>query len=160
MTPSPDRVRSPLDRLLLGLAGVVMFLIMALTFVDVVGRYVVRSPIPGAFEMIQFLLPWLIFSVLPVITKDDTHITVTLLDDVIAARLRWFQHLAVHVASAGVIALVCVALWRQGAALTAGRYVSGYLEWPIGSVAYAMSGLCFLTLLVQLGQIGAAWQKR
>lgn len=169
MTPAPDRSRSWLDRLLLGLAGTVMFLMMALTFTDVVGRYLVRSPVPGTFEMVQFLLPWLIFSVLPVITKDETHITVTVLDSAISERGRRIQTLAIQVLSAAVVGLVCVALWRQGTSLSAGRYVSGYLEWPLGPMAYALSALCFLTLLVQLGQIGltfrafltpATWQKR
>ncbi len=163
MTSTQERSRSPLDRVLLGLAGLVMFLMMALTFIDVVGRYLVRSPVPGTFEMIQFLLPWLIFSVLPVITKEETHITVTVLDGVVSERVRWIQGLVIQIVSGAVIGLVSVALWRQGTALTAGGYISGYLEWPLGPVAYALSALCFLTLLVQLGKIGTAlmtWQKR
>ena len=72
-----------LDRLLLGVAAFVMFMMMALTFTDVLGRYLLRSPLPGAFEMIQFLMPFVIFTVLPVITKEDGHITVTVLDGLV-----------------------------------------------------------------------------
>ena len=159
MSTSQPPSRSALDRALLGVAGVVMFLMMALTFIDVLGRYLMRSPVPGTFEMIQFLLPWLIFTVFPVITKNETHITVSALDSVIPEGLGRIQRVAIQVVSAAVIALVGWALWRQGAALDDGRYVSGYLEWPIAPTAYAMSMLCFLTLLVQLARIRQEWLK-
>ena len=160
MTTVPEASRSLPDRVLLGLASVVMFLMMALTFVDVLGRYLVRFPVPGTFEMIQFLLPWLVLAVLPVITKNETHITVSVLDGVFSDRVRRIQRLAIQIFSAAVIVLVCVALWRQGSALSAGRYVSGYMAWPLAPMAYAMSTLCFLTLLAQLAKIRMAWRKR
>ena len=140
---------SGLDRVLLGIAAFVMFMMMALTFIDVLGRYLLRSPLPGAFEMIQFLMPFLIFTVLPVISKEDGHITVTLLDSFVPPHVQWAQKLIVQTGSVAAIALVGWCLWRQGQSLNEGRYVSGYLEWPIGPVAYGMSFLCFVTLMVQ-----------
>ena len=149
--PIPDsRPEALLDRLLLGIAAFVMFMMMALTFTDVLGRYLFRSPLPGAFEMIQFLMPFVIFTVLPVITKEDGHITVTVLDGLVPPRGQWTQTLVVQASSAAAITLISWCLWAQGRSLTEGRYVSGYLEWPIGPVAYGMSILCFTTLLVQL----------
>ena len=151
IAPTPDSSpEAPLDRLLLGIAAFVMFMMTALTFTDVLGRYLLRSPLPGAFEMIQFLMPFLIFTVLPVITKEGGHITVTVLDGLVPPRVQWAQTLVVQASSAAAIALVSWCLWAQGQSLTEEHYVSGYLEWPIGPVAHGMSILCCATLLVQL----------
>ena len=141
---------SGLNRVLLGIAAFVMFMMMSLTFIDVLGRYLLRSPIPGAFELIQFMMPFLIFTVLPVISKEDGHITVTVLDSFVPPHVQWAQKLIVQTGSIAAIALVGWCLWHQGQSLNEGRYISGYLEWPIGPVAHGMSILCFATLLVQL----------
>ena len=140
---------SGLDRVLLGIAAFVMFMMMSLTFIDVLGRYLLRSPIPGAFELIQFMMPFLIFTVLPVISKEDGHITVTVLDSFVPTYMQWAQKLFIQAGSMAAIALVGWCLWHQGQSLNEGRYVSGYLEWPIGPVAHGMSFLCFITLMVQ-----------
>lgn len=148
--PLKTRLEALLDQTLLGISAFVMFVMMALTFIDVLGRYIFAAPLPGAFEMIQFLMPFLIFAVLPILTKEDSHITVTVLDSILSPRVRWMQALVVQAASGVAVGFVCWCLWEQGQKLNAGLYVSGYLGWPIGPVAYAMALLCFITLLVQI----------
>ena len=76
---SNAKLAALLDQTLLSISAFVMFVMMALTFIDVLGRYIFAAPLPGAFEMIQFLMPFLIFAVLPILTKEDSHITVTFL---------------------------------------------------------------------------------
>ena len=97
---------SGLDRVLLGIAAFVMFMMMALPFIDVLGRNLLRAPLPGAFEMIQFLMPFLIFTVLPVISKEDGHITVTVLDSFVPPHVQWAQKLIVQTGSVAAIAQV------------------------------------------------------
>jgi len=75
---------------------------------------------------------------------------VTVLDSILSPRVRWMQALVVQVASGVAVGFVCWSLWEQGQKLNEGLYVSGYLGWPIGPVAYAMAALCFITLLVQI----------
>ena len=148
--PLKTRLEALLDQTRLRISAFVMFVMMALTFIDVLGRYIFAAPLPGAFEMIQFLMPFLIFAVLPILTKEDSHITVTVLDSILSPRVRWIQALVVQTASGVAVGFVCWCLWEQGQKLNAGLYVSGYLGWPIGPVAYAMALLCCITLLVQI----------
>ena len=44
------------------IVSLLLFLMMAITFVDVIGRYLFNAPIFGAAEMIQFLLAGTVFS--------------------------------------------------------------------------------------------------
>ena len=63
--PSPvgaARSLHQLNQLLKVLAGTLMFSLMALTFIDVVGRYAFNRPIPSASEVIEMTLALLIFS--------------------------------------------------------------------------------------------------
>ena len=59
---------------------VVIFVMMILTFIDVIGRYVFHKPIYGGTEIIAALLALTIFSGLGVINARDEHITVELFE--------------------------------------------------------------------------------
>jgi len=61
------------------LGCVALFLMMALTVVDVVGRYAFNSPILGAFEITSFLVSILVFSFLGYAQSQKSHVTVDLL---------------------------------------------------------------------------------
>ena len=77
-------VRSSLKKTIATLetiSSVVIFIMMVLTFIDVIGRYVFHKPIFGGTEIISALLALTIFSGLGVINARDEHITVELLDD-------------------------------------------------------------------------------
>ena len=50
------RINQPLVTLLKYIALWTLALMMFLTFVDVLGRYVFNSPVPGAGELIQFMM--------------------------------------------------------------------------------------------------------
>lgn len=60
---------------------VVIFVMMVLTFIDVIGRYVFHKPIFGGTEIISALLALTIFSGLGVINARDDHITVELFEE-------------------------------------------------------------------------------
>lgn len=142
-----------LDRALLVIVAVVMFAMMALTFVDVFARYLFASPIPGAFEIIQFLMALAIFCALPVVTRKEAHIVVGLFETFMVGRLGWVRRLGVLSFSAAVIALVAYQMWRQGDQLREGQHITGFLEVPIAPIAYAMSVLSWITLVVLAGMI-------
>jgi TRAP-type C4-dicarboxylate transport system permease small subunit len=63
------------------LSATLLFIMMALTFIDVLGRYLFNSPIYGSAEMIQFLLALTIFSALGIVNADDSHIVVEVFED-------------------------------------------------------------------------------
>ena len=142
-----------LDRGLLAITAIIIFGMMGVTFVDVVGRYVFARPIPGGFEIIQFMMPLAMFTALPVVTRESGHITISVFDDSLTPNLAWIQRLIVLIGSTGVVAFIGWLLWRQGNELLIGQNISGFLEWPFYPPAYAITGLCALTVAIMIGVI-------
>ena len=150
--PGDDDLRPDgrFEACLMAIVGVTIFLMMAITFIDVVGRYGFNAPIPGGFELIEFLMPLSIFAGLPIITRRRTHIVVSILD-------RWFRgaaggirRLVVDAGSLAVVAFIAERMWSQGKGLAEARIESGYLEWPVAPAAYAISFLSVVTCVVLL----------
>jgi TRAP-type C4-dicarboxylate transport system permease small subunit len=73
---------------------------MALTCVDVVGRYFFNRPVPGGLEMIEILVAATVFSALPLVTLREEHVTVDLLDAIVPDWLLRVQHVAAYLAAA------------------------------------------------------------
>ena len=72
------------------LAVTALFLMMVLTFFDVVLRSTVNTPIEAATELTRILMAITVFSALPVVSGRAGHITVDILDWAFArAAARW-----------------------------------------------------------------------
>ena len=56
-----------------------MLTLVAVTVIDVIGRYFFDAPLPGAFELTQILLADLVLAALPMTTFKDSHVEVDLL---------------------------------------------------------------------------------
>ena len=56
-----------------------LFIMMALTAADVVGRYIFNKPITGVFEITEFLVLILIFSFIGFTQAEKSHVSVDLL---------------------------------------------------------------------------------
>ena len=67
-------------RLLRGITALFLFAMMAVTFADVVGRYLFSAPIYGAAEIIQVMLAITIFSAMGLVSHNDQHIAVDVFD--------------------------------------------------------------------------------
>ncbi len=142
-----------LDRLLTGIVATVLFFMMALTFVDVFARYLFSAPVPGGFELIEFGMAFLVFSALPLVTRDDGHIVVSLFDGVFRHRLGWLRRLIVLGLSTFIVGMISDRMWVHGDLLREGQHVTGFLEWPVYPIAYVMSVLSGLTVLILLGML-------
>ena len=90
-----------------------IFIMMMLTFADVVGRYVFTAPIFGAAEMIQFLLAMTIFAGLCLVNARDEHITVELFEVQLD---RWMpatvRRIIIQLFSVGVMAIIAFQLYQ------------------------------------------------
>lgn len=62
------------------LASLALFVLMVMTFCDVVLRSVFNAPIEVAADMTRLLMAIMVFSVLPVVSAQGGHISVDLLD--------------------------------------------------------------------------------
>jgi TRAP-type C4-dicarboxylate transport system permease small subunit len=89
-----------MSELPLMLAAVTLFVLMLLTFADVVMRSVFSSPIEAATELTRLAMAVIVFSALPVISGRAQHIVVDLLDPV-------FNRLGVARILDGLTTLLC-----------------------------------------------------
>jgi TRAP-type C4-dicarboxylate transport system permease small subunit len=151
-TPDPALGRGLLllDRVLAALVAATMFAMMAVVFVDVVGRDVFNAPLPGGFEIVEFLMPLAIFTALPLVTRDRQHITASLFEQWIRGRFKRALDQIILVFNVVVLGFVAWRMWVQGGQLAAADKISGFLEWPFAPIAYAIAVLAGLTALVQL----------
>ena len=68
-------------------SSLVLFTLMALTCVDVVGRYLFNSPLHGGTELTEIGLAVMVFAAMPVITWRGGHIVVDLLDRFLGSKV-------------------------------------------------------------------------
>ncbi len=98
----PSRVLGLISCLLL-------FSMMAVTFIDVGGRYVFARPLPAAYEIIAFTMPGIIFCGLPMVNYREGHVTIDLLDALVPRSwIRW-QSLFVNLFAMVVMGFIA---WR------------------------------------------------
>jgi TRAP-type C4-dicarboxylate transport system permease small subunit len=115
-----------------------------LSFVDVIGRYGFHSSVFGASEMVSWLMVVVVFGGIAVVTREDGHITVGLLDAVLAVHMdttaRWLRHGFTLVFYALMVAI----LWQLAlSALDSGRSsaVLGIPLWAFSGMGAVLSTL-------------------
>jgi TRAP-type C4-dicarboxylate transport system permease small subunit len=137
-------------RLLGIVACVFLFAMMALTFVDVIGRYFFLTPVPAAYEIVSLMMPAVIFCALPLTVLREGHVTVDLLDSFFGRSFARAQAVVVNVLSALALGLL---VWRLGVkTIDDFQYETTTDElwiqiWPFGA---GMSFLCAVAALAAL----------
>ena len=128
-----------------------IFIMMMLTFADVVGRYVFTAPIFGAAEMIQFLLAMTIFGGLCLINSRDEHITVELfdvqLDHLMSPTVR---RIIIQMFSVGVMAIIAFQLYQFAREAERIGTKTVVLEWPFAAVSFTVAALSVVSLVMQI----------
>lgn len=90
----------------LWLGGLAMVAMALMTVADVVMRYLFFSPLPGTSEHTQILMAVIVFSGLILVTREGTHIVVSLLEEPLN---RWAPNLYARIyLAANVLGLVLV----------------------------------------------------
>jgi TRAP-type C4-dicarboxylate transport system permease small subunit len=114
----PGRLGHWAGRALGSVAAAVLFAMMALTFLDVVGRKLFSRPVQGAYELTEFLMGTLIFSALPLVTAREGHVTIDVLDQLVPGRAARWQRVVANAVSAGCLGVIAWRLW----VLSAGHF--------------------------------------
>jgi TRAP-type transport system small permease protein len=157
-----QRLEALAARVLGLIAGMALFAMMALTFVDVIGRYGFHHSIFGAAEMVECLMIVTVFAGLAVITAKNEHITVSLLDVVIARFMAAPQRWASIAISVGCTLLITWQMFEHGLDLLRSGKRTAVLDlpqWvqPISAAALSLVGLALLLVAVarSRGRLGA-----
>lgn len=152
--PAPAAPEHPWERrvdAVLGVAAsVLLMLLMLLTAVDVVGRYVVNRPLPGGFEMTELTLLVLIFAGLPLVSHADEHVTMDFIDRLVSPGARELLERAVHVVCAAIFFLAAWLVWLKADRIWEYRDATDVLRIVYGPFVYFMAVMIALTALVHL----------
>ncbi|CAN5612206.1 hypothetical protein BH23PSE1_BH23PSE1_09090 [soil metagenome] len=95
-------------------AGVLLIALVAVTGIDVIGRYVLNAPLPGAFEMTEILLVARGFAALPLVSREGGHIEVDLLVSFLPKALLRALGVVAAIVSAAVLIFFAWQLARLG----------------------------------------------
>ena len=145
-----DALRQTLRKATALLTGVLLLALTAVTLADVLGRYFLASPLPGASELTELLVMAIVFAGLPAICLDDGHITVDLVTSRLRGRLAVAQTMFGRLAVALMLPLVAWQLWEHGARLGTWGETTIYLHIPLAPVARAAAVLCGAAALIVL----------
>ena len=131
-------------------AGIVLFAMMTLTFVDVAGRKFFSKPVYGAYEITEFLLGTLIFCALPLVTARGGHVTIDVLDNMIPRALRGAQNAIMGLISALTLAFIAWRLVLLGPYYAANNEVSMTLYIAKSPFAYFFAAMAALAAIAAL----------
>ena len=134
------------------LAGLLLLGLIAVTCVDVVGRYVLDRPLQGAFELTQVLLAGLVFAALPLTTQGGEHVEVDLLAGAMPRTVFLMVGRVGAVIAAIALAVIAWRLWDQTLRLFTDGSVTSSLRIPLSLVAG------FATVATALSAVIAAVQ--
>jgi TRAP-type C4-dicarboxylate transport system permease small subunit len=138
------------DALLGVAASAVLFLMMALTVIDVVARYVFSRPIRGAFEVTELMLVVLIFAGLPLVSFSNEHAVMDFIDRLLGGRALASLERGVHVVSAAFMLLLAWIVWGKAVRVTAYGDATDVLRILYGPFVYFMAVALALAGVIHL----------
>lgn len=104
MKPMIDRVEKTISVLLV----TVLFCMVALTFVDVIGRRVFNTPVYGAHDITEHLMAIIVFTGLPLLTYRREHLAIDLFDSWLLRPQLKIWHRIIDLCIFGVLLLIAV----------------------------------------------------
>jgi len=138
------------EKTLEGLMAFFLLAMASITLVDVTGRYLFGAPLPGGYEVVQYLMALTVFAALPLVTRAEAHLTIDLFTSQIPEKFQPFHRGLILAFSAFALALVAWRMTAQAAVMANSDAVSGSLGMPLAPIAYVMAGLGWCSLLVCL----------
>ena len=142
------------------LLALAMFGMMALTFVDVIGRYILSRPVPGSSELVQVLMAVVIAAGVPLVTLSREHISIGLLRGFFTGRGRWLLDALIMAGSIALLAFLAYCLWQQVVALHRSQMGTTFLGIPIAPVALLLSVMIAFTGLIEAAHLYRHLRKR
>ncbi|WP_212523558.1 TRAP transporter small permease subunit [Actibacterium sp. MT2.3-13A] len=133
------------------LAALALFILMVMTFADVMLRSILNAPIEAATELTRILMAVMVFAVMPVISARGDHISVDLTDSI-------FLRLKLHNIRDGLVYIACgvMMIWPvERVWVLAERWreygdVTEYLSIPQFYVGWFIAGFTAMTAVVMV----------
>ena len=134
-------------------SGTVLFLMMMITAVDVIGRYVFNRPLAGGFEITEMLLAALIYCGLPLVSQRREHIVIDTFDPLMSARVKRGLDVLAEVVCSLTLGGIGYLIFRRAARVAEYGDTTSVLKWPLAPVAYLMGTMILIACLIHLSLI-------
>jgi TRAP-type transport system small permease protein len=140
-------------RALTFLCATILFLMMMLTITDVFMRYVLHSPLHGAYELTELSLALLIYAGLPLVSLRNLHVTTDFFDKWLTPGMRRVLTAVINgFCSAALLGVSWVVLLKAQAIERAGdtTQVRGIVLAPF---VYLIAALILVTAVIHLVKV-------
>lgn len=152
---APERASGWLETL----GAIALFAMMAITFIDIAGRFLLHRPLAGSNDLVQVLLLLTAGCTLPAVTCRGEHLCIGLFDGARPTPLERARRAVVATVLALVFAALAVLLWRYAGETAANGDVIGYLRIPVAPFVYVLSVLCLAAALVGAALVPPALRR-
>lgn len=134
-------------------AFVVLLLVMAITFIDVVGRYFFNTPLTFSVELVRMGMGLIVLCGLPISTLRRSHVSVDLVEYAFSARGRRVLGILASLCSFVVLVLFAWRLWVRGVGFREDGIATDILFLPIWPVVIVMAVAVAFAAVVAAVQI-------
>ena len=128
----------------------VLFLMMLITAVDVVGRYVFNKPLNGGFEVTEMMLAALIYCGLPLVSKRREHIVIDTFDPLMSPRVKRALDVFAEIVCSLTLGGIGYLIFRRAARVADYGDTTNVLLLPLAPVAYLMGVMIVIAALIHL----------
>ena len=134
-------------------SATVLFVMMMITAVDVIGRYVLNKPLTGGFEITEKLLAALIYCGLPLVSQRREHIVIDTFDPLMSARVKRALDVVAEIVCSLTLGGIGYLIFRRAARVAEYGDTTSVLKWPLAPVAYLMGTMILIACLIHLSLI-------
>jgi TRAP-type C4-dicarboxylate transport system permease small subunit len=128
----------------------VLFLMMLITAIDVVGRYLFNAPLPGGFEVTELLLAALIYCGLPLVSRRREHIVIDTFDPWFSPRFKRALDMIAEVICALTLAGVGYLIFKRAVRVADYGDTTTVLKLPLAPIAYLMGVMIVIAAVIHL----------
>lgn len=133
------------------LAGIALFAIMLLTFLDVAGRKLLDNSITGSLELTELLMVVVIFGALPLVSERGEHVVFDSMDPYLPQFIQKIQRAVVHLLCAAALLGLGWLMWKTGGEFLETGETTAQLKILKAPFIYGMGLLCAFTGVIHLG---------
>lgn len=130
------------------LAACVLFVLMSMTFLDVLLRSILGNPIESATELTRFFMAIIVFSALPLVTWKGSHIVVDLMDPLFSRKLARIRDTLIDLVCGIILFWPAQRVWVLAERAREYGDVTEYLNFPQYIIGWFISVFAFLTAIV------------
>ena len=145
-----SRIWSWIEKILEAVISLCLLAMVAVTVIDVAGRYFFNAPLTGGYEISELLMGLTVFAALPLASRAENHLAIGLLTDGLKGEAMRWHRIAILFISAAGLGFIGWRMTVQAMIVKGSMASTGSLQIPLWPVASVMAVLGWLSCAVTL----------